>query len=319
VASLSQGAGSSALVIAHLTGETATLGRFQQPGRSGLARELRRASGGRSTRSGDGVVSLSVLVPSSRTWLDEAAALSGPRLLNRLVRGLLAGLARLGLAASYPGRDFVLVNGRRVAYAALSREASGVLIFQAVLAVEATYVTAEREPSWPGLPAAPEPTWLARERGSAPDFATLSAALAAGFAERFALELDESALSSAEQSALSTAVPSPLVDATLAGLASSGSVAIPIGELEALAALDAQGRLARVRLRGDWMAALPELESLETALVGESPESARVRELCADWLARPASLVVGLTDAAMLADAIVRGARAYSEVSRSSD
>ena len=315
VASLAQRSGTSALVVAELTGDAAALGRFQRPGRSHAARELRRLSGGRSTRYGDGVISLCALAPTAQAWLDETAALSGPRLLNRLVRGLLAGLARLGLAASYPGRDFVTVNGRRIAYVSLSRDVSGVLLFQAVLGVGAPYTTGERDPSWPGLPAVPEPTSLARERVPAPGFDRIAAGLAAGFSERFALLLEDAPLSSDDLRAVAAASPPPLADATLAELCCAGAIATPIGELEMHVALDSAGRLARVRLLGDWMAAEPELRALEAALVGELPGSPRIRELFAAWLAQPAALVIGLTDAAPLADAVAHSARAYSVAS----
>jgi hypothetical protein len=120
----------------------------------GVAREseLRRLSGGRSTRYGDGMVSLCALAPAPQAWLQETTPLPGPRLLNRLARGLLSGLSRLGVSASYPGRDFASANGRRIGYVSLAREANGVTLFQAVLGVGAPYTTAEREPSWPGLP-----------------------------------------------------------------------------------------------------------------------------------------------------------------------
>jgi hypothetical protein len=318
VASLAQRAGSSALVIADLAGDSAALGRFQRPGRSKSAHEHRRLTGGRSTRYGDGIVSLCALAPTAQAWLDEPSALSGPRLLNRLVRGLLAGLARLGLAASYPGRDFVTVNGRRIAYVSLSRAASGVLLFQAVLGVASPYTTAERDPTWPGLPAAPEPTWLARERLPVPNFERIAAALAAGFAERFELELEKTPLSSDDERAIASASRPPLVDASLAELVSAGAIATPIGEIETLVALDDDSRLARVRLLGDMIAGQPELQALEAALVGELPESQRVRELCTVWLANPAALVIGLTDAAVLADSVARSARACSVTSSSS-
>jgi lipoate-protein ligase A len=314
--SLSRRPGTSALVIASSTGDAAMLGRHQRPGRSGFARELRRVTGGRSTRCGDGVASVCALIPDPAAWLDETGALSGPRLLNRMVRGLLSGLSRLGLAATYQGRDFVSVNGRRIASIALGRETSGVVIFQAAIGVDAPCTTAERAPSWPGLPEIPEPTWLARERGRACDLAELAGAMAEGFSERFALALDP--LSRDEVLALADGSTLPVVDDSLAGLVGSGPVATPIGELEAYAALDAQGRLTRVRLCGDWMAAETELHALEAALVGETPESARVRELCAAWLETPAAGVIGLSDAAALADAIARGARAYSARSPSS-
>ena len=70
VASLAQRSGSAALVIAELVGDAATLGRFQRPGRSHATRELRRRSGGRSTRYGDGVVSLCALAPTAQGLVD---------------------------------------------------------------------------------------------------------------------------------------------------------------------------------------------------------------------------------------------------------
>ncbi|MGH2899134.1 MAG: hypothetical protein ACRDMZ_10715, partial [Solirubrobacteraceae bacterium] len=303
LASLSQRTGTSALLIAELRGAGATVGRFQARGSSHAKSEHRRFTGGRSTRAGDGIVSLSALAPGPQAWLDEPGVLSGPRLLNRWVRGLLGGLAKLGVPASYPGRDFALANGRRIAYVSLSRESSGVAIFQAVLALEAPYTTAEREPQWPGLPTAPEPTTLARERGGAPDFAAIAAALAAGFAERMSLELDDAPLSADEAHALAAAVPPALDDPSLVGLVRGAPVATPIGELTAHVALDGERRLARVRLRGDWIAAPSDVEALEGALVGELPDGAHVRELCAAWLAAPAVLVVGVTEAAALCDA----------------
>lgn len=311
VAGLAGRPGTSALVISELAGDAAALGRVQRPGRSHAARELRRLGGGRSTQYGDGMVSLCALLPAPQAWLDEQAELTGPRLLNRLVRGVLSGLSRLGLPASYPGRDFVVANRRRIAYVSLAREPSGVTLFQAVLGVGAPYTTAEREPSWPGLSAPPAATALARERVPAPDFEAIASALAAGFADRFSLALDEAPLSSEEERA-SAASPPPLVDAELAALASASPIATPIGELEAHVALDADARLARVLLRGDFMAARAPLASLEADLVGALPGSARVRELCGAWLASPDSLVVGLAGASGLADAIARSARAYS-------
>jgi hypothetical protein len=308
VANLSQRSGTSALVIASAFGDAAVLGRYQRPGRSGCARELRRVTGGRSTHGGDGVVSVAALMPDPTAWLDEPRALSGPRLLNRLVRGLLSGLSRLGFAATYPGRDFVSLNGRRIASVSLGRETSGVVVFEAALGVDRPYTTAERDPVWPGLPALPEATTLEGEGGGGFDLATVREALVAGFTDRFALALDPAAVP-AEVFAAGV-VDDPL--AALARLAASGPIATPIGELEAHASLDAHERLDGVRLRGDWMAAEAELHALEAALVGETPESPRVRDLCAAWLARPASLVVGLTDAAAIADAIARAARAYS-------
>ncbi|MFI5317881.1 MAG: hypothetical protein ACHQ6T_19440, partial [Myxococcota bacterium] len=140
----------------------------------------------------------------------------------------------------------------------------------------------------------------------------LGAALARGFAARFALELSEQDLSRDEQLAIDALRLPPLVDPELARLRAGGAVGTPIGELEAHVALRGDGALERVRLRGDWIAAASDVSALEQALVGLDPAATRVREVCARWLSAPAHLVIGVSDPASIAQAILRAARSHS-------
>jgi hypothetical protein len=301
-----------ALLVAELAGECGLLGAYQRPGRSGSSHELRGPCGGRSAFAGAGVTALFAVVGDLRAWLgEEGAELSGARLLNRLVRGVLSGLTPIGVAATYPGRDFVAAGGRRIAQISLSRSAGGAHLFQALLGRARPYTTAEPAPDFPGLPPLPPAGALGI------DAETLAAALARGFETRFALELESAAPSPEEERAIAARELPPLVDPELAGLRAGDPVATPIGELEAHVALRADGALERVRLRGDWIAAPGDVRALEDALSGAVPGTARVRELCARWLGAPRHLVVGVTDPAAIAEAIERAAASHSSPSPS--
>src|ERR1700722_13042117 len=103
------------LVIAELTGDALLLGQHQRLASCLDAEHLRasglpvfrRASGGKTLRVGAGTVGVLVVLPT----LDAlGAGLVAPdKLMNRTVRGLLAGLTRSGArgGAHYFGRDFV--------------------------------------------------------------------------------------------------------------------------------------------------------------------------------------------------------------------
>jgi len=295
-----------ALVLAELGGESGALGAFQRAGRSGLARELRGPCGGRSAFAGEGTCALFAVASDVHAWLGEARPLPAARVLNRWVRGLLAGLSRVGVAASYPGRDFVAADGARVAQVSVGRAASGAWILQAILASRRPFTTREPAPAFPGLPPLPPAGVLAPAAGAREP---LFAALAVGFAERFALALEPAPLAADELRGVATTPRPPLVEPELAGLRCGGAVAIPNGELEAHVALGTDGALERVRLRGDWMAAAGDVAALEAALAGLAPASSELRARCARWLTDPAVLALGVSGPEPIADAIALSAR----------
>lgn len=295
------------LLVADLAGESALLGAYQRVGRSRESHEVRGLCGGRSVFAGAGVTVLFAAISELGAWLgDEGPGLSGPRLLNRLVRGVLAGLSAAGVAASYPGRDFVVADGAQVAQLALSRGDGGSHWFQAALGRSRSHSTKERAPEFPGLPPLPSARALGLEADALAD------ALARGFELRFGLELERAQLSRGEAEEVEVTPLPALADPELAGLHAGGAVATPIGELEAHASLAPDGSLSRVRLRGDWMAAPAAVRELEESLEGLSPSAPRVRELCARWLSAPAHLVVGVTDPAAIAEAIARAGASHS-------
>ena len=303
---LAESSAADALLAAELAGESALLGAYQERGVSGSSSELRGICGGRSAFAGDGIAALWALVGDLAGWGIDAGSgpASGPRLLNRLVRGVLAGLTQIGVSASYPGRDFVVAGGLRVAQLSLARGAGGRLLFQVLVGAASGFGTAEPVPAFFGLPPLP----AAGALGIAAQ--AVCSALVDGFARRFALELAPIELSADELRAVAAISLPPLDDPELAGLRSGGAVATPIGRLLAYVALRPDGVLDRVRLRGDWIAAREPLRELERALAGRVPGEAATRELCARWLAAPESAVVGLVDPAALVEALERSARA---------
>jgi len=303
---LAESSAAGALLAAELAGESVLLGAYQERGVSGARSELRGLCGGRSAFAGAGIAALWVLVGDLGRWGIEAGpgAPSGPRVLNRLVRGALAGLKQIGVNASYPGRDFVAANGRRVAQLSLARGARRQVVFQVLVGAERAFASAEPAPEFPGLPPLPEAAALGVGAQA------VCSALLLGFARRFAFELAPAELSTDELRAVAAAPLPPRDDPELAGLRAGAAVATPIGRLLAYVALEPDGALARVRLRGDFIAASAPLRALELALAGRAPSAAATRELCARWLAEPESLVVGLVDPAALVEALELGARA---------
>jgi hypothetical protein len=284
-------AAEGAIVIAALVGDAAALGRYQRPGRSGHTREVRRLTGGRSTLYGDGILTLSAIIPSSEAWLDESEVLPGPRLLNRYVRGLLAALRSCGLHAVYPGRDFVTVAGRRIAYVTLERSDSGALLFQAVIGTTGAYLVDDPGPDFPGLATPPEATWIEREGGALHSLR----ALAASYAGRFSLDLfDAPTPQPVGAPPLQRALPPH----------SSGAIPIPIGQLQAHVELAADGTLARLELSGDWIASSAEVLMLEQALVGKPPDPELLSRVIDRWLCLPGNLTIGLVSATPVVEAI---------------
>jgi hypothetical protein len=83
------------------------------------------------------------------------------------------------------------------------------------------------------------------------------------------------------------------------------SVDVPIGRICAALELGPDGRIARARLLGDWIAASADVETLESALVGLDPaDRAALEVLAARWLALPGTIAIGVTDPRQIADAL---------------
>jgi hypothetical protein len=305
-----RGAPFGGLVMADLSGNTEALGRWQVPGDlSGPLREsfVRRWTGGHGTVYGDGILSVCAVLPEPGAWLDEAGPLPAERALNRYSRGFLRGISRLGVQAAYPGRDFLTVSRRNAGYLSAERDARGVLLVQAVLAVDTEYTLEAEPPLGAGLPPVPAPTTLAEELDERDVSGHVQTAIAEGFAAQFRLDLeawtDGELPLAPDEGALPPLVPED-------ELVSGEEVEIPIGSLEAFVRLGPKGRLDRVRLAGDWIADSAGVAALEAALVGAAPERSALAKLVAPIVVDPAHLFIGIDSPDCIVEVVLRAAAA---------
>ncbi len=136
------GASEGALVVAEVASEALVLGAFQRAAstvdldrvaRTGM-QLARRSTGGTALHARPGQVFFAL-------ELANAAALGGTsdpaRALNRHVRPLLSALGRLGIAATYGGRDFVQAKGAPIAWLGVTHDVkSGSIGIEALFAVD---------------------------------------------------------------------------------------------------------------------------------------------------------------------------------------
>src|SRR5439155_1478387 len=84
---------------------------------------------------GEGFVGLSLVLPHRAALVaSDPLALAPEQVMNRYVRGILEACELSGVPALYPGRDVITVQRRILALASFEVEASGALVFEAVIA-----------------------------------------------------------------------------------------------------------------------------------------------------------------------------------------
>jgi hypothetical protein len=289
-----------ALQLASFGGDAISLGRFQaaRPG------AVRRATGGHAVACRAGVLSLVLALPGPAAWLD-APLPRLDRLLNRYVRGLLAGLRGLGASASYPGRDVVRAGGRAVAYLSCERDARGVCLVQALLGVTASPAP-ERPEEWPGGAFSPL-AHAAPLFGAGDDRAGRTAeAIAAAYAQRHGLVFREEPPDELEREAARASISEER-----AALRPGPERRIPIGTLRAEVRLGAAGELAAVRFASEWIADSPGVLALEGALAGAPRERGVLSQRIASVVSAPEHFFLGAGSAEGLVEAVLEaGARA---------
>ncbi|MCU0655826.1 MAG: hypothetical protein MUF64_11255 [Polyangiaceae bacterium] len=141
-----------------------SLGAFQRASSalspSSLPR-TRRLSGGPSLFLPAGSLHLALFLPSPSALVQDADL---PRFLNRHVRPLLRALRSLGLLASYPGRDWIAVAHRPVAWIGFAHLASsGACCFEAFLPLETSFSLPDGVNRYPAPESAP---WLGKSPAS---------------------------------------------------------------------------------------------------------------------------------------------------------
>ncbi|MDH5670903.1 MAG: hypothetical protein OEZ06_02080 [Myxococcales bacterium] len=268
---------------------------------------LRRRTGGATVHVGPGVGYLAI-------GLAEPGALMGcppGKLLNRNVRGCLSGLRQLKLPAHYFGRDFISVEARPAAYLAWTEAADGRALLEVFVGVDAPFVP---EAAQQGYPARQQPMF----RGKAPitlaqagfDGGVEAAlrALCDGQARCYGLELQAeapSALERDEADALATRLADAWRDAGPPTLHYGEALEEAIGFVAAGVALDPAGKLAALRLVGDFMQHEACPQQLTDALLGALPDARSLGAALDGVYAAGPGLIEGVRSLGTLQEALL--------------
>ncbi|UJR86579.1 hypothetical protein [Sandaracinus amylolyticus] len=293
---LARGAGTTRADGVSLYGAIASddalvLGRWQR------GDGLRRATGGPSARIGPGVLYLALGLPQP------AALMECPpdRILNRNVRGFLGGLTTLaGEPVLYFGRDWLSRGKTPIALIGWHRDLEGRVLIEAFVSIGAPFAP-------PRDFAAVSPRSSKQSRGHAPgsiepgDPDVMIEAIARGHATRFP------GTTITRASALPTALePPPPRDGVVSW---SAPVEVPVGIVEAGVTLDDEGRLARVRLAGDFFADERAITALETDLIGIAPEEHAIGRTIDHVLGPGRGVIEGVTSLRTLQGALLDASR----------
>jgi lipoate-protein ligase A len=275
---------------------------------------LRRRTGGGALWGGQGVlyVALGLLDPSTLMKCPPG------RILNRNVRGALAGLRRLGVPTHYFGRDFLSFGADPGVYVGWDEAADGRVLLEFFVAVETSFALPQElvgyppssEPAYRGK----IPTTLHRAGKTQPSAAEVIAALATGYDQAFAVQFDAQPPSLDERERAQALRPLCRVELNADdGLYWSLPHEEAIGFVSAGARLDTDGRIDAVQIGGDFFQHQDCAGQLAARLVGTRGGPMNVAAaLDAVYAARP-GLIEGVrslrTLAAALLDAIDRAQR----------
>ncbi len=200
-------------------------------------------------------------------------------------------------------------EGRQLAVVSQESTAEGALAFEAIVAVERPLPVPHALSRYPAhcdpRASGPPPTSLVEllpPGAGAPAFERLAAALEGGWSAAHEREVADVAGPLPE-------APLPPAEEDEAGLTPGGLAELPIGFVEALAAV-AGGKLVSPRLRGDFIAPAHVVAALETSLEGVAVDLAEVGPRVDAAFHRPGAFLHGVRELRALADAILVAGRA---------
>ncbi len=313
------------LITYQLTGRLISLGRYHlydgPQERAGIG-VYRRPTGGRIAGAGEGWLGCALILPTRDALLPtKLAGVRPEQVMNRYVRGILAGLGRFGLDCSYPGRDAITCQQRELAVCSFETNPSGALLFETLLAVdrglEAVVFDLERLDPDGSLTVpmySPETaTTMARELGHDVATAELAGAIEHGYATLLGgvrpRELTPDERVEAERHAEAAALgqwlrarrPEPELDQV-------GRERGQLGFVEAHLALDGGGKIERLMMAGDFIANSSGVAEFEHALAGQRLDPMTVSAAAAKTFATGVSYILGLGDLANLVKVIMKAA-----------
>ncbi len=274
----------------------------------------RRRTGGRVVAFGEGFLGLSLVLPHRSALVSESwRALAPEQVMNRCVRGILHGLRELGVPAFYPGRDLITAGGRALGVVSFEVTPDGVLLFEAVLAVNADLAMTPR------LLDRVDPRGIIKTTMMAPgDVTTVSEAagrvvgaaetgqrITSGYAAVFGLSVEPADARESGAGVRGDDDPTAWLRARSVRpeLDRRSVRGIQLGVLEAYSAR-AGDRLAAVMLAGDFIANSASIERLERHLVGVPCEWGALSARVFEEFGRPESFLLGVGDLSIVARVI---------------
>jgi hypothetical protein len=296
-----------------LRGEALVLGAQQRAraalspaARRGASELVRRQTGGVTLGTGDGIVYVALGLH------DRSVLMTCPklRILNRNVRGMLAGLRLAGVAAHYFGRDFLSIDARPGAYVAWDADLSGRVLLELFVAEGSSYLPPSAASGYPARTSDPlrgKTIITLGETSVHARGAALVEKIAQGYADGFAVDFRPCAaseLADAQTEALRVGADPESDD----GLCWSDPCEDAIGFVQAGVALDAVGKLQRVRVAGDFFQDRGAPSALERALVGVTPRERPVGQAIDTVYAHGPHELEGLRELASLREAILTAA-----------
>lgn len=271
------------LVLSTAEAPGALLGRFQSygPGRTDAppAGIHRRLSGGRAAAAGPGILWISLVLPQlTELTAPKPVPITPDRALNRYCRGVLRGLASLGIPAFYPGQDSITVRRRPLALLSADVTPTGLALFDCLIGVTAPIAEL---PDVPHLGGAPAPTALpaqtcttvAAELGRTITMDEVVAAICQGYEDQSRMELDYRQANPLEDQLLDVICEQDVCvpEWVFGGVGGpeheySANVAIQLGRFQVGCALQQRHFLTNVTFAGDFIATGGVVEALEKKL-----------------------------------------------------
>lgn len=308
-----------ALYMTGLSGDALVLGRHQLASQA-LARAgvsaLRRATGGTAVRAGAGVLYVALALA------DRSSLMSCPpgRLLNRNVRGMLAGLRLTGAKANYFGRDFLSFGAPPAVYAGWDalehpHAGSGTVLLEFFLSHTRSCFVSESELTYPARqePAlrGQTPTTL-QEAGVSMSLPELFEQLAQGHARTYEMSWQTGNAASITPHPDEPPPAADSADARMLVWSSPREEAI--GFVSAGLSLDGAGKVAAIRVAGDFFAHRGCMATLERVLLGVSPTADHVGRAVDAAFSHAGYDVEGIRSLRTFQDAIIDAAAAAASV-----
>jgi lipoate-protein ligase A len=304
---------SPVLMVYAIAGTVVSLGRYHlYDGASerGGVTAMRRLAGGRAVGAGDGWLGMALVLPEWGALLPEQdRRLKPDQVMNRYVRGLLAAMRVLGLECFYPGRDAITFQRREVAACTFEVDASGALLFEALIAVSRGMEELSRDldrldpdgtvPS--AVHTTDTSTTMARELKRLPGFEEIAQAIIKGYGEVLggvnARELaPEESAAGAERGRSLQSIHWLRRATGKSEYNRSKRLTAQLGQVEARLRVSADNRIERLMLCGDFLANSPAIAELEASLEGQSHDLVSISNAVTKTFSNGNNFILGLGD-----------------------